>query len=215
MIAIEKPNQGDDTKSRYHHEIPVCAECYLKRKTEWTCTEIVVRTVGTNPKQNKDTKKTSVTYSKTGSRQSRRLREMKEHGEKRRLTISKSTTMKEIKVMLQEQLSIPTICQRLFHHGKELDDNAATVGSLEIYAHDILDLRQENEVHELGSDSDEKRPRDEERGFGGTLLGGFTSVERISSPPQLTFNMEKPCSACTFSNSADALSCIMCDTLFT
>ncbi|GLB34824.1 putative cysteine proteinase [Lyophyllum shimeji] len=183
MIALEKGSQGDNTESRYRHEVPLCADCRLKWKTEWTSTEIIIRTAGTEAKE-KDSKKILITYSKTGPRQSRRLREIKEHGAKRRLTISKSSTVKEIKVMVQEQLSIPTICQRLFHHGKELTDNAATVEDLQILAHDILDLQQENEVHELGTDSDEeRRPREEERGFGGTVLGGSRSERQASSPP--------------------------------
>ncbi|KAF8077825.1 hypothetical protein FPV67DRAFT_1557276 [Lyophyllum atratum] len=178
-------SQGDDSESKYSHEVLICASCRLKRKTEWTSAEIIIRTGGTKPKHEKDSKKSLITYSKTGPRQSRRLRQLKEHGEKRRLTISKSTTVKEIKVMVQEELNIPTICQRL----------SMTVNS----------------------DSDEEmQPRDEERGFGGTLLGGSGYVDRLpSSPPPASSVGKKSCSACTFANDGDANTCTICDTLFT
>ncbi|KAF5380840.1 hypothetical protein D9615_004069 [Tricholomella constricta] len=219
LVAVEKQTQGEDAQ-RYTHEVPVCTECRLKWKSDWTSAEIIIRMGGAKPKlkPENDSKKGLQTYSKAGARQSKRLRQIKELGEKRRLTISKSTTVKEIKVMIQEELNIPTICQRLFHHEKELEDNAATVESLAIFAHDILDLKQESEVLELDDDSDtkEKRPRVEERGFGGTLLGGSRGVYRIpSSPTAASDGKEKSCSACTFSNDADALSCTICDTLFT
>ncbi|KAG6918120.1 hypothetical protein DXG01_016308 [Tephrocybe rancida] len=181
-------------------------------KTVWTSTQIIIRLGGTKPKARevKDSEK-GATYTSSGARQSRRLRQLKELGEKRRFTISKSTTVKEIKVMVQEELEIPTICQRLFHNDKELNDNTASVDSIGILAHDVLDLRRENEVVDLDSDlEEEKRPRDEERGFHGTLLGRSTSP-----PPNDDTGGEKSCRACTFSNVVDALSCTVCDTSFT
>lgn len=179
-----------------------------------------------NPKVNNP-----FTYaSKAGARQSRRLKQMKELGERRRLTISKSTTVKEMKVMvsyfllvwhslpysnhnqLQDEWNIPTICQRLFYHDQELKDNTATVESLQIYANDVLDLQEENEVIDIDSDTEERKPRDEGRGFGGTLLGGTPDRIGVSTPPS---RVEKPCSACTFSNDPDAVNCTICDTAFT
>lgn len=95
-----------------------------------------------------------------------------------------------------------------------MDDNEATVSSLSIFANDILDLQQENETLEIDSDTGEKRPRTEERGFGGTLLG--QSMDRISSSPSLDVShLERPCPACTFSNGGDALTCTICGTQLT
>lgn len=89
------------------------------------------------------------------------------------------------------------------------------MGSLQIYANDVLDLQQENEVIEINSDIEEKKPRDEGRGFGGTLLGGTpdrTQGLDDHAPPS---RVEKSCAACTFSNDPDAFSCTICDTAFT
>ena len=115
---------------------------------------------------------------------------------------------------LQLELNIPTICQRLFYQGQELHDNAATVLSLNIAANDLLELRKENESLESESDSGERTPKDEGRGFGGTLLAGGA---RPSSSPDKDIQRapeEKSCSACTFANQPSALSCTICDTLF-
>jgi len=135
---------------------------------------------------------------------------------KKKLVVTKSMTVKEIKVQLQKELNIPTICQRLFYGGHELDDNTATVASLQIYANDVIDLKEENEVHEI-SDSEEvpKSKRRDEGGFGGTLLG--RTEGRSSSPPKpapLPPPTEKACRTCTFSNPVDLLACGVCDTLF-
>jgi hypothetical protein len=175
----------------------------------------------------------------TGSRHSKRLRQVKEHGERRRLTVSKITTVKEIKVtvshvcnkeltsepsiaQLQDELNIPTICQRLFYHGQELDDSSASVGSIGILANDILDLREESEDNDhLNSDTDvshvKKKRRQEERGFSGTLLGGSKSDEGHDDGGGLSTTDptdEKICSACTFANPPDVTSCGVCDTSF-
>lgn len=119
---------------------------------------------------------------------------------------------------IQEELSIPTICQRLIYQEKELEDNGATVGTLGLLANDILDLRELDEVVEVNSDDDEpplrKRRRDEGSGFGGTLLGNDSCWS--SSPEQTPHpaDREKACMACTFSNAFDASSCEICDTAF-
>ncbi|KAG5354039.1 hypothetical protein C0989_009736 [Termitomyces sp. Mn162] len=176
LITVRRENQESSPSSVdvYTHNPLVCVDCRMRRK-EWTSTYITIRLGGsTNKGQELEDSKKSLVHSVSGARQSRRLRQIRELGEKRRLIISKFTTVKEIKVMVQEELDIPTICQRIFHHGKELNDNAATMESLEIFADDILDLRRENEAVELDSDS-EVEPRDEGRGFDGTLLGSSGS----------------------------------------
>ncbi|CAA7271556.1 unnamed protein product [Cyclocybe aegerita] len=216
LIALTKLPSGDERV--YDHDVPVCAECRLKRRTEWDTADVVIRLFNGNGNTNA-VKKPLGGYGLTnGSRQSKRLRQAHEHGKRRILTVSKTSTIKEIKVMINEEFSIPTICQRLFYKEKELEDNSATVEELGLFANDILDLR---EVVEINSDSDEtpanKRRREEGPGFGGTLLGNADSC--WSSSPEQTpaphfSNQEKACRACTFSNTFDALSCQMCDTNF-
>ncbi|RDB21476.1 Ubiquitin carboxyl-terminal hydrolase 48 [Hypsizygus marmoreus] len=215
LIAVEKRFQDDGVQASFIHDVLVCPKCRLKRKTDWTSADITIRLAG-QPKKEKESKTTSLlTYSTSGARQSKRLRQIKELGEKRRLTISKSTTVKQIKIMVQDELSIPTICQRLFYQGNELDDNEATVASLNIFANDVLDLKRENEVVEIDTDTEDQRPRDEGRGFGGTLLGGgFLDRFSSSPPPSSETPGQKPCPACTFSNEEDAVNCTICDTLF-
>ncbi|KAJ7905721.1 hypothetical protein B0H14DRAFT_22558 [Mycena olivaceomarginata] len=65
----------------------------------------------------------------SGARQSKRLRLARETVVTKQLTVTKSMTVKEIKVALQKELGIPTICQRLFYGSQELEDNTATVAS--------------------------------------------------------------------------------------
>ena len=73
------------------------------RKNEWDSTDIIIRFSG--PKGSSDSKiipnKPIKTYSRTnGSRQSRRLRQIKEHGERRSINVQKSTTVKDMKIMV-------------------------------------------------------------------------------------------------------------------
>jgi ubiquitin carboxyl-terminal hydrolase 48 len=98
-----------------------------------------------------------------------------------------------------------------------------------MFANEVLDLREINEVHEVDSDFDgqpNKRRRIEtERGFGGTVLSGGLG-DHDSSPRQssdsrentpLGFSTpasEKVCTACTLLNAYDAVACKVCDTVF-
>lgn len=106
-----------------------------------------------------------------------------------------------------------------------MQDNEATVEDLQIYANEVLDLREENEV--FGSDSDyegqphKKQRRETERGFGGTVLAGGVSEQesgqcRNSSPffQEGAMPTSKVCTACTLLNVYDAVACQVCDTLF-
>ena len=96
------------------------------------------------------------------------------------------------------------------------------MATLRILANDVIDLREVEEVIDLDSDSDSKpinkKRREEGRGFGGTLLGGrdsswSSSPEQTPLPP-VALGSEKPCLACTFSNTFDAVACQICDTFF-
>lgn len=217
---IDLEQQICDEEVNYGHSILVCSDCRLKRKTDWDNAEIIVRFCGSKTETSNikvpSQRKPITTYScNAGVRQSKRLRQIKEHGERRRFPVSKSTSLKEIKIMIQEQFKIPTICQRLFHNGVEIHDNEATVGHLQFLAGDILDLQEANEVIEIDSDSDDpparKKRREEGQGFNGTLLSGMPS-SREDTP--ILIPLGKVCSACTFSNTVDALSCTVCDTVF-
>jgi ubiquitin carboxyl-terminal hydrolase 48 len=151
---------------------------------------------------------------------------VREQGEKRKLCISRFTTIKDIKVSLQDELNIPTICQRLYYQGDELGDNAATVTSLGILANDVLDLREKGEDKDaLTSDSDDvpakKKRREEGGGFGGTLLGGGSKaavlplpLTTVQPPVNSVKADEKPCTACTFSNPLSVAVCTVCGTAF-
>ena len=71
---------------------------FTTRKTEWDTADIVIRHIDPNAtSKNKPT----VTYGRAnGSRQSKRLRPIKEDGKRRHITVTKSTTVKEIKIMV-------------------------------------------------------------------------------------------------------------------
>ncbi|KAI4525001.1 hypothetical protein K525DRAFT_261907 [Schizophyllum commune Loenen D] len=202
LIALEKESK----EKRYRHEIPVCVDCRQRRKSDWESTDITIRVGGSDKAKPTTTKKTY------GSRQSKRLRSVKEQGERRKMSVTKQTSIMALKIMIQSELSIPTICQRLFYQGKELDDNKATMESLGILANDTIDLREEQEKDSFSDTEDgeraAKRQRSEERGFGGTLLGAsvIPSSELPTPPPDM-----KSCPHCTFFNVREAEVCETCD----
>jgi len=133
-------------------------------------------------------------------------------------------SVKDIKLLLQEELDIPTICQRLFYQGQELADNSASVESLSILANDVLDLREEQENEELLETDTEVTYRQREAdggGFGGTLLArGWTSEswpedtmsDRTATSSPAPMDTTKPCSMCTFENASSATACEICET---
>ncbi|KAL1710109.1 hypothetical protein EV121DRAFT_252295 [Schizophyllum commune] len=202
LIALEKESK----EKRYRHEIPVCVDCRQRRKSDWESTDITIRVGGSDKAKPTTTKKTY------GSRQSKRLRSVKEQGERRKMSVTKQTSIMALKIMIQSELSIPTICQRLFYQGRELDDNKATMESLGIFANDTIDLREEQEKDSFSDTEDgeraAKRQRSEERGFGGTLLGAsvIPSSELPTPPPDM-----KSCPHCTFFNAREAEVCETCD----
>ncbi|KAJ7172277.1 hypothetical protein C8R46DRAFT_1175273 [Mycena filopes] len=214
LIAVER-----NSDSQYTTQIPVCADCRQQRKIEWVTTEITIRKGwkgrgSEDSESSKHKRSEPVTY---GSRQSKRLRQGREAVVTRKLTLTKSMTVKDIKVDIQKELNIPTICQRLFYGSDELEDNTATVASLQILANSIIDLKEENEVHEISDSEDvprKKKRRDEGGGFGGTRLGRSSSPPKPVPPSPPTVPeappTEKACSACTFSNPVDELECGMC-----
>ncbi|KZT53991.1 cysteine proteinase [Calocera cornea HHB12733] len=76
-----------------------------------------------------------------GVRKSKRLRQTRQRGIKKTITIRKGDSVKEIKVQLFELFSLPTIYQRLFHGGREITElNEKTVAELGILAQDTISL---------------------------------------------------------------------------
>ncbi|KAK7693457.1 hypothetical protein QCA50_003025 [Cerrena zonata] len=114
---------------------------------------------------------------------------------------------------IQNVLDIPTIYQRLYFQGKELDDNAANVVMLGVMSNDTLYLKEEPEdVDMLDTDTEDPLPKsksDEGRGFGGTLLSSTASIGKVEVK---TKPLVRSCSACTFENLPDAGVCEICDT---
>ncbi|KAF8623508.1 hypothetical protein AX15_006291 [Amanita polypyramis BW_CC] len=206
LVSLTKTFQ-EDGSSHYDQDIPTCGDCRLKKKTDWTTAEIVIEFF--NPKEQTNTKRNPPNSSRKTFRQSRRLRQMKQHGERRRITVLKDMTVKEVKIKIQDEWSISTICQRLFHHGTELQDNAATVAALQIVANDTLELHEVNEVHDLDSDAEDvSTSKNEGQGFSGTFLSGGLG-QRQSSPIGSPY---KACPTCTLHNPPHILSCTVCDT---
>ncbi|KAI8998686.1 cysteine proteinase [Trametes punicea] len=232
LIAIQ--NSG----GRYTHELAVCAPCRLKRRTSFDMTEITIRILGLkDPTPAPDTytedllqppkpvQTTLLTYSKRhneGHRKSKRIRQVREYGKRRKITITKAMSVKDLKLMLNEELGIPVIYQRLFYRGKELEDSSATMLSIGILSNDILDLKEENEDITLLSDTDVEidgsngghKKRVEGQAFGGTLLGGGSSFGHSSAPPP---SSSPPavgpiaCPACTYENEPGEAACAMCE----
>jgi len=99
---------------------------------------------------------------------------------------------------------------------------------LEMFANEILDLQEANEVHEFDNDTDEqpikKRKREIEQGFGGTLLSVGASNQKSGRCQDsdsgdelhdfLPVSSEKICTVCTLLNAYDAIVCQVCDTPF-
>lgn len=246
-----------NAENRFRHDIPICEECHTRRsvivepdldpsaphnlltshqrKTEWETADIVIRLDDPNGRPRKQS---IVTYQTNGVRQSRRLRQINEDGKRKLVTVTRSSTLKDIKVLVsaqfqrpkifeysflkvEEVFSLPTICQRLFYRGQELDDNSVTVESLKIFANDIIYVREVEESIHITSDSEVPPPRKQRRkekpGFSGTLLGNAdvpwcSSLAPTPTPP--VEQRDKTCSACTYSNTYDALHCQICDTVF-
>ncbi|TFK76330.1 cysteine proteinase [Pluteus cervinus] len=230
LISVEKRVDGVNLhKTRLMHDLAVCDTCNYKRLFDWEITEITVRLWGDKdplapPVDEPVRGKAIKSYShKKGSRQSKRLREIKALGEQRKITVTRSSTVKDVKVILQEELDVPTISQRIYFRGAELTDNSTTMSALQVAAHDTFDMKEEKEVHELDDDSDEdippsKRLKEAERGFSGTLLGGGGEVPQSSSrgrtpSSELITGKGKSCPACTFINEIGMETCSICSSL--
>ncbi|KAH7889396.1 hypothetical protein F5I97DRAFT_1801122 [Phlebopus sp. FC_14] len=233
VVAVEKRIVEDpvgvfDTK--FVHQIPVCHGCRLQRRANYDLTDITVRLLGSKNPAADDRDGGGAPHQRSGEngkhesahlgsrpvaglRQSKRIRQGRDRHENTRVTVSKSTTIKDIKVMLSESMKIPTICQRLFYRDQELDDNKVTVEALGILMNDTLDLREEAEdddSYTTNTDSRATKRRKEEKGFGGTLLAASASYASLSGSEGESPEMIKTCRACTFDNPPENLACEMC-----
>lgn len=122
--------------------------------------------------------------------------------------------------------------QTLFLNGQELADGSATVTEIGLLLNDTLDLRQDQETDQTSDIEEVQKPRaNEVEGFGGTLLGGFTTGtegsdvddlvpplgginEKGSEPPPSSspahYAGAKACPMCTFENSSRDKNCQVC-----
>lgn len=221
---VEDPSGFLDTK--FIHPIPVCHDCRMRRRSSYELTDITVRFLSgrghteQNPApqyragESFKSESTSVGLrSSTGLRQSKRIRQGRTRRESARLTVSKSTTVKDMKVMIQDVLKIPTICQRLFYKNEELEDSSTTVESLGILMNDMLDLREEGGDEE--SNGGPRKRRAEEKGFGGTLLA-TSSLANLpwdagtSSEGEPPHEATRACPTCTYDNPTENSVCDVC-----
>ncbi|KIJ69021.1 hypothetical protein HYDPIDRAFT_178940 [Hydnomerulius pinastri MD-312] len=234
VVAVEKrmvEDPADVFDSKFVHQIPVCHECRLQQRSNYNLTDITVRLLGAKSddgaggsasQQHNGKHEAAQLGSKVtaGMRQSKRIRQGRDRRENTKLTVSKSMTVKDIKMKLYEDLKIPTICQRLFYKDQELEDSAVTVESLGILMNDTLDLREEAEDDNLaaGADGRARKRRKEEKGFGGTLLAASASYASLSGDAGTSSEGEPPqepssrkCPTCTYLNPAENLVCEVCE----
>ena len=187
-------------------------------------------------------------------RKSRRLRNGKSRVQRRRFVIQQSTMVKEIKMMVgflypyygsffslyrhcclvqvYEELDILPVYQTLFLNGRELADGSATVAEIGLLLNDTLDLCQDQETDQTSDIEDIQKPRaNEVEGFGGTLLGGFTTgtegsdadelapslggsgengIEHPPSSSPVHHSGARACPRCTFDNLSQDKNCQIC-----
>ena len=127
--------------------------------------------------------------------------------------------------------------QTLFLNGQELTDGSTTVADIGLLLNDTLDLCQDQETDQTSDIEEIQKPRaNEVEGFGGTLLGGFTTGTEGSDADELTPSLAgsgtngkgiegppsssptyyagaKACPVCTFDNSPQDKNCRMCSNL--
>ncbi|KAF9647555.1 cysteine proteinase [Thelephora ganbajun] len=225
IVAIQRLTGGEGYPG-FTHEIEVCQDCRTRRLRDYEEAEIAIRVhapgerVPTQTSTNGSPKLDAAQYrSANGTityRKSKRLRNGKSRVQRRRFVIKKSTTVKEIKMMVYEELDIPPVYQALFLNGHELADSSATVAEVGLLLNDTLDLRQDQETDQTSDIEGIQKPRaNEVEGFGGTLLGGFTTGTEGSdadelAPSPVHYAGAKACPACTFDNSSQDKNCQIC-----
>lgn len=126
-------------------------------------------------------------------------------------------------LQLQKAFNVPTVSQRLFYRGKELEDSSETVERLQIMERETLYLKEiEEDAIVLDSDGDEvskpAKKRDEGNAFRGTLLSGSFPIRSSTTPDDSESQRNsdsaptvKTCLTCTYDNELDSTECLMCD----
>lgn len=139
-------------------------------------------------------------------------------------------------LQIQIAYGTPTISQRLFHRGKVLDDNSATISELEILNHDVIYVQEIEEDETVLNDSDSasgppRKKTKEGEAFRGTILGGpprepsvsasepaegseHMDIDTTTVPDADSEQVYLQCPKCTFDNALTAQECEMCGTLF-
>ena len=81
--------------------------------------------------------------------------------------------------------------QTLFLNGHELVDGLETAAGIGLLLNDTLDIRQDQETDQTSDIEEIQKPRaNEVEGFGGTLLGGFTTGTEGSDADDLVSSLE-------------------------
>ncbi|EIN07261.1 cysteine proteinase [Punctularia strigosozonata HHB-11173 SS5] len=180
LIEIENQQVGD--AYRVVHKIPVCERCIESRRLNWVQIEMTIRLASSHGVQKNLAPTQSAPILQTaGPRKSKRLRDRDGGVRTTQVKVTKDTTVKHLRMSIQDQLGIPTIAQRLYLRGQELKDNTKTAAELEISTDDVLELQEISEDFDaLDSDiehefSSNKRSRTE--GFVGTKLVGRSSPD--------------------------------------
>lgn len=132
---------------------------------------------------------------------------------------------------MYDELDVLPLYQTLFLNGRELEDDS-TVAKVGLLLNDTLDLCQDQVSDQTGDIEDIQKPQaNEVEGFGGTLLGGFTTgtegsdgdelapslggsgengVEHPPSSSPVHYMGAKACPRCTFDNSSQDKNCRIC-----
>lgn len=131
------------------------------------------------------------------------------------------------RTQIEVMTSIPMYHQNLYYRGQQLDNKLASVEEIGIMLNDVLDLQQQAvDVDDFEDDVGPfKRLRrsPEREGFGGTLLGGFTTdssegndydLDSSMLPEGSSSSLGRPniCPNCRFENAPDEGWCEGCET---
>ena len=169
------------------------------------------------------------------TRKSKRLRQSAvKKGKTIRISVERGDTVLSLKRKIADKIDTVVALQKLFHHGLELVDNAATLHDVGIVAHDNLVVQPaiaKDEELDIVSDGAAYKA------FSGTALGGggATKASQAALVSSLPMPLEQPivipmevdmiapsidasfsvaCPACTFVNEPLAEKCEICQTAF-
>ncbi|KAK7093901.1 ubiquitin carboxyl-terminal hydrolase 48-like [Littorina saxatilis] len=96
-------------------------------------------------------------------------RHRKQRGEKE-MKVSSGLTLRDFKIKVMNQFSIPTFDQNLSVDGRCVTDNSATLGQLHFYPGCVVTLRADEPIQDTVVGMDNSAARKREEGFKGTSL---------------------------------------------